>query len=85
MNNFERHAKSDKLKWVLTAVAFVLVFALLASLLAAVITETNPKQWIEALQQQETPDEGSEGEVVEDEGGESQTEDGSGEAVNEGV
>lgn len=59
MNNLYQHAKSDKVKWIITGIALVLILAILGGVLAAVLTETNPKDWFEqpAGEEIETSDE----------------------------
>ena len=59
MNNLNQHAKSDKVKWIITGIALVLILAILGGILAAVLTETNPKDWFEqpAGEETETSDE----------------------------
>lgn len=47
MSNLNQHVKSDKVKWIVTGVAFLLILAILGGLIAAVVTETNPKEWFE--------------------------------------
>ena len=68
-NNLERHKRSDKAKWAFTAIAFILVFVMLGGLIAAVVTETNPADWIQALKDRtETEGETPEGETTDDGG-----------------
>lgn len=71
---FNKHMKSDKVKWVLTAIAFVLVAALIVGLFLQVFGEgkVKPSEWFntqteEQLPDDETPDDG--GAVVETVGG----------------
>lgn len=45
MSNLNRHIKSDKAKWIITGIVFVLILAILGGVVAAVVTETNPKDW----------------------------------------
>ena len=66
-NNLERHKRSDKAKWAFTAIAFILVFVMLGGLIAAVVTETNPADWIQALKDR-TETEGPDGETTDDGG-----------------
>ena len=58
MKNLNQHVKSDKVKWIITGIALVLILAILGGVLAAVLTETNPKDWFEqsAEEKTETPD-----------------------------
>lgn len=58
MKNLNQHVKSDKVKWIITGIALVLILAILGGVLAAVLTETNPKDWFEqpAGEETETPD-----------------------------
>ncbi len=68
-NNLEQHKRSDKAKWAFTAIAFILVFVMLGGLIAAVVTETNPADWIQALKDRtETEGETPEGETTDDGG-----------------
>ena len=59
MNNLYQHVRSDKVKWIITGIALVLILAILGGVLAAVLTETNPKDWFEqpAGEETETSDE----------------------------
>ena len=59
MNNLNQHVRSDKVKWIITGIALVLILAILGGVLTAVLTETNPKDWFEQLagEETETPDE----------------------------
>ena len=59
MSNLNQHVKSDKVKWIITGIALVLILAILGGILAAVLTETNPKDWFEqpAGEETETSDE----------------------------
>lgn len=59
MKNLNQHVKSDKVKWIITGIALVLILAILGGVLAAVLTETNPKDWFEqpAGEETETSDE----------------------------
>ena len=59
MNNLNQHERSDKVKWIITGIALVLILAILGGILAAVLTETNPKDWFEqpAGEETETSDE----------------------------
>lgn len=45
MSDLNNHIKNDKAKWIVTCVAIVLLFILLAGLTTIVITGTNPKDW----------------------------------------
>lgn len=54
MNNLNQHVKSDKVKWIITGIALVLILAILGGVIAAVLTETNPKDWFEQLAGEET-------------------------------
>lgn len=45
MSNLNKHVKSDKVKWIITGIALVLILAILGGVLAAVLTEINPKDW----------------------------------------
>lgn len=45
MNNLSKHVRSDKAKWIITGIVFVLILAILGGVVAAVVTETNPKDW----------------------------------------
>lgn len=58
MSKLNQHVKSDKVKWIITGIALVLILAILGGVLAAVLTETNPKDWFEqpAGEETETPD-----------------------------
>ena len=49
MNNLNQHVRSDKVKWIITGIALVLILAILAGVVAAVLTETNPKEWFEEI------------------------------------
>lgn len=49
MNNLNQHVRSDKIKWIITGIALVLILAILAGVVAAVVTETNPKEWFEEI------------------------------------
>ena len=44
-NDFQRHKKSDGVKWVITSITILLIIAMLAGVIAAIVTETNPKDW----------------------------------------
>lgn len=47
MNDFQRHKKSDKIKWVITGVAFILVFALIVGLCLQLFGngKQKPSEW----------------------------------------
>ena len=45
MSNLKQHVKSDKVKWIITGIVLVLILAILGGVLAAVLTEINPKDW----------------------------------------
>ena len=45
MSNLNKHVKSDKVKWIITGIVLVLILAILGGVLAAVLTEINPKDW----------------------------------------
>lgn len=47
MSNLNQHVKSDKVKWIVTGIVLVLILAILGGVVAAVVTETNPKEWFE--------------------------------------
>ena len=59
MSKLNQHVKSDKVKWIITGIALVLILAILGGVLAAVLTETNPKDWFDqpAGEETETSDE----------------------------
>ena len=44
-NDFQRHKRSDSVKWAITGIAMILIIAFLAGVIVAVVTETNPKNW----------------------------------------
>lgn len=44
-NDFQRHKRSDSVKWAITGIAMILIIAFLAGVIVAVVTETNPKDW----------------------------------------
>lgn len=44
-NDFQRHKRSDSVKWAITGIAIILIIAFLAGVIVAVVTETNPKDW----------------------------------------
>ena len=46
-NDFKRHERSDRTKWVITGIVIVLILALLGGVIAAIVTETNPKDWFD--------------------------------------
>ncbi len=46
MEKLNNHIKSDKMKWIVVSVAFVIIFALLGGLIAAVVTDTKPQDWV---------------------------------------
>lgn len=45
MSNLNKHVQSDKVKWIITGIVLVLILAILGGVLAAVLTEINPKDW----------------------------------------
>lgn len=45
MSDLNKHVKSDKIKWIITGIAILVILVLLAGILASIITETNPKNW----------------------------------------
>lgn len=45
MSNLNNHIKSDKAKWVIMGIVLVLILAILGGVVAAIVTETNPKDW----------------------------------------
>ena len=62
MNNLSKHIKGDKTKWIITGVVLVLILAVLGGVVAAVITETNPKDWFGDIVNQLPEDENGDGE-----------------------
>lgn len=54
-NNLQRHERSDKAKWIATGIVIVLIFALIGGIIAALVTETNPKDWFHGETEQENP------------------------------
>lgn len=46
-NDFKRHERSDRTKWAITGIVIVLILALLGGVIAAIVTETNPKDWFD--------------------------------------
>lgn len=88
MNNFEEHKKSDKLKWALTGVTLILILALLAGIIAVLVTNTNVADLIEQAMTSEDGNADQTEDMIEDpaaDQGEEQTEEQSDETVNEGV
>ena len=57
MSKFNDHVKSDKAKWIITGIVLVLILAILAGVVAAVVTETNPKEWFEEITEEQPDDE----------------------------
>ncbi len=53
MKDLNNHIKGDKTKWIITAVAILLIFVILGAILAFIITESNPKDWFDKEQNQE--------------------------------
>ena len=54
MNELRRHKKSDKIKWIITSIAFVLVFAFLVGLcmqLFAKDEKLKPENWFKKPEQ----------------------------------
>lgn len=51
-NEFQRHKKSDGVKWAITGIVLFLIIALLAGAIAAIVTETNPADWGEMIEQE---------------------------------
>lgn len=49
MSNLNNHIKSDKAKWVITGIVLVLILAILGGVVAAIVTETNPKDWVDGV------------------------------------
>ena len=45
MSNLNNHIKSDKAKWIITGIVLVFILAILGGVVAAIVTETNPKDW----------------------------------------
>ena len=71
MNDYElqSHKKSDKIKWILTGIAFLLVFVLLAGLILQLFgkDELKPSNWgkkTDIVKPDDTPDEEDEGDTV---------------------
>lgn len=62
MSNLNKHIKGDKTKWIITGVVLVLILAVLGGVVAAVITETNPKDWFGDIVNQLPEDENGDGE-----------------------
>ena len=59
MNELKRHKKSDKIKWIITAVCFVLLFAFMAGLcmqLFAKDEKYKPSEWFKPNTGQTQPD-----------------------------
>lgn len=49
MSNLNNHIKSDKAKWVIMGIVLVLILAILGGVVAAIVTETNPKDWVDGV------------------------------------
>lgn len=49
MSNLNNHIKSDKAKWVIMGIVLVLILAILGGVVAAIVTETNPKEWLDGV------------------------------------
>lgn len=49
MSNLNNHIKSDKAKWVIMGIVLVLILAILGGVVAAIVTETNPKEWVDGI------------------------------------
>ena len=49
MSNLNNHIKSDKAKWVIMGIVLVLILAILGGVVAAIVTETNPKEWLDDI------------------------------------
>lgn len=49
MSNLNYHIKSDKAKWVIMGIVLVLILAILGGVVAAIVTETNPKEWLDGV------------------------------------
>lgn len=49
MSNLNNHIKSDKAKWVITGIVLVLILAILGGVVAAIVTESNPKDWLDGV------------------------------------
>lgn len=49
MSNLNNHIKSDKAKWVIMGIVLVLILAILGGVVAAIVTETNPKDWLDGV------------------------------------
>ena len=45
MSKLNNHIKSDKAKWIITGIVLVFILAILGGVVAAIVTETNPKDW----------------------------------------
>lgn len=67
MNELNRHKKSDKIKWVMTCIAFLLVFVFLIGLTIQLFgnEKLKPSNWFNKTEQTETPPE----DIEEDNGG----------------
>ncbi len=50
MKDLNNHIKGDKAKWIMVAVAILLIFVILGAILALIITDTNPKDWVKKEQ-----------------------------------
>lgn len=49
MSKLNNHIKSDKAKWVITGIVLVLILAILGGVVAAIVTESNPKDWLDGV------------------------------------
>lgn len=49
MSNLNNHIKSDKAKWVIMGIVLVLILAILGGVVAAIVTESNPKDWLDGV------------------------------------
>ena len=49
MSRLKNHIKSDKAKWVITGIVLVLILAILGGVVAAIVTESNPKDWLDDI------------------------------------
>ena len=68
MNELRRHKKSDKIKWIITAVCFVLLFAFMAGLCVQLFPKNEkykPSQWVKKPDTEQTqPDEANKAETA---------------------
>ena len=62
-NELHRHKRSDKIKWVFTAIAFILVAALLVGLFLQVFGtgKMRPSEWFNQSTEEQTPEENESG------------------------